>query len=256
MTTSGYEGGQSAGLQEQARSLCRTMAAIHRRGWCDGTGGNFSVVIRRPPHLELLMAPSGVDKGQVKPSELIVVEDSGRVLRGTGKASAETRLHQTIVHNTGAGAVLHTHSQAATLLSLGAIQAASKGPKEEKQQGADGHEHHGREKEAPHSPAGDSGVCHLVIEGLEMLKGLQGIQTHDSRICIPVLANDQDLDRLSAAARPHLAGAPHGILIAGHGLYAWGADLQQAMRHLEILEFLLEQHWRQRLWNALVPQTR
>jgi methylthioribulose-1-phosphate dehydratase len=256
MTTSAYEGGQSAGLQDQARRLCRTMAAIHRRGWCDGTGGNFSVVIRRHPHLELLMAPSGVDKGQVKPSDLIVVEDSGRVLSGTGKASAETRLHQTIVHSTGAGAVLHTHSQAATLLSLGAIQAASERPREEGQQGADGHEHDGRGDEAPPSPDSHSGVSHLVIEGLEMLKGLQGIQTHESQIRIPVLANDQDLDRLSATARPHLAGAPHGILIAGHGLYAWGADLQQAMRHLEILEFLLEQHWRQRLWNALVPQTR
>ena len=256
MTTSASEGGQSAGLQDQARRLCRTMAAIHRRGWCDGTGGNFSVVIRRPPHLELLMAPSGVDKGQVKPSELIVVADSGRVLSGTGKASAETRLHQTIVHSTGAGAVLHTHSQAATLLSLGAIQAAANRPRGEEPQGAAGREHDAGEKEAAPSPEGGIRLSHLVIEGLEMLKGLEGIQTHDSRIHIPVLANDQDLDRLSAAARPHLAGAPHGILIAGHGLYAWGADLQQAMRHLEILEFLLEQHWRQRLWNALVPQTR
>ena len=255
MTTSADEGGQSAGLQEQARRLCRTMAAIHRRGWCDGTGGNFSVVIRRPPHLELLMAPSGVDKGQVKPSELIVVEDSGRVLSGTGKASAETRLHQTIVHSTGAGAVLHTHSQAATLLSISAMQAASNRPGGEEQGGAS-REHDAGEKGAPPSPEDGIRLVHLVIEGLEMLKGLEGIHTHESRIHIPVLANDQDLDRLSAAARPHLAGAPHGILIAGHGLYAWGADLQQAMRHLEILEFLLEQHWRQRLWNALVPVTR
>ncbi len=255
MTTSAYEGGQSAALQEQARRLCRTMATIHRRGWCDGTGGNFSVVIRRPPHLELLMAPSGVDKGQVKPSELIVVEDSGRVLSGTGKASAETRLHQTIVHSTGAGAVLHTHSQAATLLSLSAMQAASNRPGGEEQGGAS-REHDAGEKGAPPSPEDGIRLVHLVIEGLEMLKGLEGIHTHESRIHIPVLANDQDLDRLSAAARPHLAGAPHGILIAGHGLYAWGADLQQAMRHLEILEFLLEQHWRQRLWNALVPVTR
>jgi methylthioribulose-1-phosphate dehydratase len=68
-----------------------------------------------------------------------------------------------------------------------------------------------------------------------------------------VLANDQDLIRLSAAAQPILKTAPFGILIAGHGLYAWGADLTEATRHLEILEFLLEQHWRQLLWNALLP---
>jgi methylthioribulose-1-phosphate dehydratase len=98
---------------------------------------------------------------------------------------------------------------------------------------------------------GQPAVAHLEIEGLEMLKGLEGIHTHASRIRIPVLANDQNLSRLSEAARPHLEEAPYGILIAGHGLYAWGTDLQQARRHLEILEFLLEQHWRQRLWNAL-----
>jgi enolase-phosphatase E1 len=66
-----------------------------------------------------------------------------------------------------------------------------------------------------------------------------------------VLPNDQNLQRLSDAASPLLADAPHGLLIAGHGLYAWGADLSTARRHLEILEFLLEQRWRQLL---LEPQ--
>jgi methylthioribulose-1-phosphate dehydratase len=41
------------------------------------------------------------------------------------------------------------------------------------------------------------------------------------------------------------------VLIAGHGLYAWGADLPQARRHVEILEFLLEQRWRQLLLEGL-----
>ena len=88
-----------------------------------------------------------------------------------------------------------------------------------------------------------------------MLKGLEGIRSHESCIELPVLANDQDLERLSAAARPCLKQAPYGILIAGHGLYAWGMDLRQATRHLEILEFLLEQHWRQCLWSALNART-
>jgi methylthioribulose-1-phosphate dehydratase len=60
-----------------------------------------------------------------------------------------------------------------------------------------------------------------------------------------VLPNDQDLERLSQLALSSLADAPYGILISGHGLYAWGDDLTMAKRHLEILEFLLEQHWRE-----------
>jgi ribulose-5-phosphate 4-epimerase/fuculose-1-phosphate aldolase len=39
---------------------------------------------------------------------------------------------------------------------------------------------------------------------------------------------------------------------AGHGLYAWGQNLSEARRHLEILEFLLEQRWRQLLLEVLV----
>ena len=54
--------------------------------------------------------------------------------------------------------------------------------------------------------------------------------------------------------RDSLTGAPHGLLIAGHGLYAWGEDLFSATRHLEILEFLLEQRWRQLLLQGLGVQ--
>jgi len=207
------------------------MAAIHRRGWCDGTGGNFSVVHERSPELRLLMAPSGVDKGRVRPSQLILVNEDGTVLSGQGKVSAEMALHRAIVLTTGAGAVLHTHSQAATLLSRQALDSAHTAQ--------------------PGRAAATGGSGHLEIAGLEMLKGLEGIRSHDCQIRIPVLANDQDLERLSAASEPHLQAAPHGLLIAGHGLYAWGHDLEQAVRHLEILEFLLEQSWRQRLWEAI-----
>ena len=195
------------------------MAAIHRRGWCDGTGGNFSCVLRWQP-LELLMAPSGVDKGSVAPEQLIVVDAAGAVLKGAGRASAETALHLALVETCGAGAVLHTHSQAGTLLSQ-------------------------------HYAATNAGVAFLVLQDLEMLKGLEGIASHATSVSIPVLGNDQDLARLRSKAEHHLAAAPYGLLIAGHGLYAWGKDLTTARRHLEILEFLLEQHWRQLLLQGL-----
>lgn len=208
-------------------ALTAAMADIHRRGWCDGTGGNFSCVVSAEP-LELLMAPSGVHKGRVLPQELIRVNGEGVVIDGHGSASAETALHLEIVRTCAAGAVLHTHSQAGTLLSQWALEA-----------GADGQT----------SPPVDDG--RLTLAGLEMLKGLEGIRSHDVAVELPVLANDQDLPRLAARARPRLAGAPQGLLIAGHGLYAWGRDLNTAQRHLEILEFLLEQRWRRLLLDAL-----
>ena len=205
-----------------AQQLTHSMASIHRRGWCDGTGGNFSCVLERAP-LKLLMAPSGVHKGRVRPEELIVVDGDAQVRRGSGKASAETLLHLAIVEATGAGAVLHTHSQAATLLSL---------------------------------RIGQERAAELLLTDLEMLKGLEGVSTHATGVAVPVLPNDQNLERLSSAARPLLKEAPHGLLIAGHGLYAWGKDLATAERHLEILEFLLEQRWRQLLLEPTSLQPR
>lgn len=202
--------------------LTQTMAAIHARGWCDGTGGNFSCVLSRDP-LILLMAPSGVDKGTVAPEALIQVDADGQVVAGKGRASAETLLHLEIVARTGAGAVLHTHSHAATLLSDWCLAEGV-----------------------------DTGG--LTLQDLEMLKGLAGIDSHRRRVTLPVLANDQDLARLSASAGPLLSDAPHGLLIAGHGLYAWGRDLAEARRHLEILEWLLEQRWRRLLLEALGQQ--
>mgnify|MGYP003343558207 FL=1 len=87
-----------SGARSLARALTLTMAMLHRRGWCDGTGGNFSVVLQQDP-LRLLMAPSGVDKGSVKAEQLIQVDGSGTVVAGSGKASAETMLHLRIVHS-------------------------------------------------------------------------------------------------------------------------------------------------------------
>jgi len=204
-----------------AKALTSAMGDIHQRGWCDGTGGNFSCVLQHEP-FRLLMAPSGVHKGAVAARDLIQVDEQGCVVRGHGHASAETVFHLEIIQTCRAGAVLHTHSQAGTLLSQWAIDQSD-------------------------SP--DQGA--LELKSLEMLKGLEGIKTHACSVAVPVLANDQDLNALSARARPHLKGAPHGLLIGGHGLYAWGRNLGSAVRHLEILEFLLEQRWRQLLLDAV-----
>ena len=83
----------------------------------------------------------------------------------------------------------------------------------------------------------------LAIEGYEMLKGLEGVTTHEHREWIPVLENDQDMTRLAGRgsndARSHIRRA-HAFLLRRHGMYTWGDTLPQAVRHVEIVEFLLE----------------
>jgi methylthioribulose-1-phosphate dehydratase len=175
------------------------------RGWVLGTSGNFSAVTSRDP-LRLAITRSGTHKGMLTREDILEYGD-GRVLAGDGTASAETLLHAAIVNGRAAGAVLHTHSIWSTLLS--------------------------------HRYAELGG---LAIKGYEMLKGLAGVTTHEHREWLPILDNDQDMGRLSSAVARVLEGQHecHGFLLRRHGLYTWGATLAEAVRHVEILEFLLE----------------
>ncbi|WP_246564712.1 methylthioribulose 1-phosphate dehydratase [Leptothoe spongobia] len=184
--------------------LINIMQLAYNRGWTLGTGGNFSAVLQRDP-LHLLMAPSGVDKGTVKADDLIVVDQQGTVIQGEGKASAETALHRTLALHANAGAVLHTHSPYATVLSLHFVSQ-------------------GR----------------VSWEGYEMQKGIVGINTHDTRLELPILPNTQDMTTLGQNITLPCTDWPYGLLLAGHGLYVWGRNLFEAKRHLEIYEFLLQ----------------
>ena len=189
-------------IQELREQLTKTIADLHGRRWCEGTGGNFSVVVQRDP-LHLLMAPSGVNKGHVEPAQLVIVDEQQKVIQGQGRASAETTLHVEIITTLQCRAVLHTHSVESTVLSDHCAKQAT-----------------------------------IRLEGWEMLKGLKGIATHDTSIDIPIVANNQNMRELSQSIRPYLNTNAPGILVAGHGLYTWGDSLAEAQRHVEILEFL------------------
>jgi len=196
---------------------------LDQRGWVLGTSGNFSVVLDRRP-LRLAITPSGAAKGNLVEDDLLEIDERCVVVNGrAGRPSAEARLHVEIVHARPAAAVLHTHSVWSTILS--------------------------------ERYASDAG---LAIEGYEMLKGLEGVATHAHREWIPILENDQDMERLAPVVRATLSSHPacHAFLLRGHGLYTWGETLPKALRHIEIVEFLLEVLGRTGRWHGEHQDTR
>jgi methylthioribulose-1-phosphate dehydratase len=197
---------EATSAAETVRQLAEVGADFHRRGWALGTSGNFSAVIDQEP-LRLVITASGMDKGRLTADQFVQLDGRGAVVAGAGKPSDETQLHLAVVRERGARAVLHTHSVWATMLSD--LFAAEGG---------------------------------VTIAGWEMLKGLAGVRTHEHREWLPIIENSQDIPALARTLTAVLGerADAHGFLLRGHGLYTWGRSLDEARRHVEILEFLLE----------------
>ncbi len=161
-----------------------------------------------------MITVSGKDKSRLTEDDLIVCSLDGKAVDSDRIPSAETELHCHLYRlDDEIGAVLHTHSANATVLSR---LADSK----------------------------------LHFERYEMQKALEGVKSHTGSMDLIILENNQQMWAIVRDLRERWdAGdvtAP-GFLIRGHGLYAWGRDLFEAQRHVEGLEFLMTCAWQERL---------
>jgi methylthioribulose-1-phosphate dehydratase len=185
-----------------AQQLINAGRFIDQKGWVPATSGNFSV---RLADDSIAITVSGKQKGHLTADDIMLIDAEGHSLDGK-QPSAETLLHTSLYQRYPAvHAVLHPHSMSATLIS----------------------------KRYPER---------VVLENYELLKALPGISTHACSVVIPVFANDQTISRLAACVSEYLDhnDAVNAYLIAGHGLYTWGATVQDSLRYLEALDFLFE----------------
>lgn len=193
----------SADLSKKARELVRAGKYFYKRGWVPATSGNFSA---RLDEVRMAITVSSRHKGHLNEKDIMVADLQGNSLTKGKKPSAEALLHAILYRRDPAiGAVLHTHSVNATVLSL---------------------------------------LCQerLRLTDYEVLKAFSGIDTHQCEVTVPIFPNDQDIARLADRVDRYLdihVGIP-GYLIAGHGFYTWGASVNDARRHIEAFEFLFE----------------
>ncbi len=194
--------------QQAVSGLIAAGQRIWQQGWCPATSSNFS---QRLTCDSCAITVSGRDKGNLQPADIMQVDLSGQALDGK-KPSAETLLHtQLYRRDPDIGAVLHTHSVKATLVSMAAPAV-------------------------------------VELSGLELLKAFAGNSSHQVTLRIPVFDNTQDITALASEVEHWMQqhGTGHAYLIRGHGLYTWGRDLPETLRHLEALEFLLDYYWHAR----------
>ncbi|MCI1436936.1 MAG: methylthioribulose 1-phosphate dehydratase [Acetobacter indonesiensis] len=194
----------SESMTDFARAVQDILTAGQRmdsRGWVPATAGNIS---RRLADGRIAITRSGGHKGFLQAADVITVDENGKPHRAEDKPSAETLLHcQIYRQDPTAGAVLHGHSVASTVLSM--IEKTNA----------------------------------LQLADYEVLKVFEGQTTHATTVPVPLFDNDQDIARLAGEVEPAFGAMPAGYIIRGHGVYVWGKDMPTAMARLEGLEFLL-----------------
>jgi methylthioribulose-1-phosphate dehydratase len=196
-------------MEHATRELLSEMLRLfYEKGWVSGTGGGICG-LEGPGRL--LLAPTGVHKERVTPSDFFVVDSGGgRVVESPGDTSLRPSecggVFRAMIRDRGAGAVMHSHSMSAVLAA---------------------------------DMSGDT----FTVRGLEMLKGIRGLSNTDTHL-IPVIENTptepEIVGRVEEVLRdPRFTGA-FAVLVRDHGAYVWGEDVWETKRHAEVYHWLFE----------------
>jgi methylthioribulose-1-phosphate dehydratase len=193
-------------LPVQVEELITLGETFYKRNWIAGTAGNFSTVVRRRP-FEWTITRTGVHRGSLTGSDFIFLNKCRTPHEAAQLPVAESPIHWVIMSNTGAGAVLQTHSVWSTILSDAYAQSGG-----------------------------------FEIEGFEVLKSLYKAPTANPVEWVAILENSEDYLGLAHNIARLLNRRPdiHAILLRKHGLYSWGSTVQEAARHIETFELLFE----------------
>lgn len=97
--------------------IVRCMKTLLERGLITGIGGNASVRLEGGD--EVLITPSALYKGELKPEDIVKIDLDGNVKEGLFKPSMEWHFHTAIYKKRlDINAVIHTHSPMTTGLAL------------------------------------------------------------------------------------------------------------------------------------------
>ncbi|KAK4014692.1 probable methylthioribulose-1-phosphate dehydratase [Daphnia magna] len=184
---------------------------LYHLGWVTGTGGGMS--IKRGD--AIYIAPSGVQKERIKPEDLFIQDIQGRDLKlpppsKALKKSQCTPLFMCAYTERNAGAVIHTHSKNAVLVTL---------------------------------------LCdkEFKISQQEMIKGIWNpglgrYNKYKEEIVVPIIENTCWESELEDSLRTAMHKYPNtsAILVRRHGIYVWGSTWEQTKAMCECYDYLMD----------------
>lgn len=106
-------------LQALKRQIVEVGKRMYERGFVAANDGNISA---RVDDKHVLITPSGVSKGFMKPDDLALIDLNGKVISGTKKPSSEVFMHlQVYKDRADVNSVCHAHPPYATAFAVAGI---------------------------------------------------------------------------------------------------------------------------------------
>lgn len=197
-------------MEKLKQELAAVIRAYHQKGWSPATSTNYSFRTEEQPEV-IHVSRSGVDKSQFTENDFMAVDMDGKALPEFAhlRPSAETLIHCKLYQLfPETMCIVHSHSVYSVLQSV---------------------EHH----------------TAVSLEGYEVLKGFDGITTHETKVQVPVFDNTQDMIAFAQVLEEEKERLTvPAFIMRKHGTYAWGKNLFEAKRHLETAEYLFEVDWK------------
>jgi L-ribulose-5-phosphate 4-epimerase len=192
--------------------------ALAGSGLVMGTFGNLSVADHAAGVFGI--KPSGVPYEELSPGHVVVLSlEDGRVLDGSLRPSSDTPTHHELYKAFRCGAIVHTHSEFATMFAQARTPIRCMGTT---------HADYFR---------GDIPVTRPMNE--------DEVQTDYERHTGLVIAET------FAALSPEEIPA---VLVANHGPFAWGPTAAKAVENATVLEYLARLEWRVRTMTPDAPR--
>jgi L-ribulose-5-phosphate 4-epimerase len=184
--------------------VCRCNRELARCGLVTLTWGNASGIDRR--RNLVVIKPSGVPYDQLEPESMVVVDLDGNVVDGRLRPSSDTPSHLAMYRGfPQIGGITHTHSRYATMFAQARREIPCLGT-----------------THADHF-FGPVPVTRPLIES-EVTTDYEG---NTGRVIVERFA---DLDPIAVP----------GVLVAGHGPFAWGRDAADSVHNAVALEAVAE----------------
>jgi L-ribulose-5-phosphate 4-epimerase len=200
--------------------VCRANIELAKSGLVTGTFGNLSAIDRA--NRVFAIKPSGVPYDQLTPDHIVAISlESGDVVAGHFRPSSDTPTHLELYRAFSCGAIVHTHSEYATMFAQARRAIRCMGTT---------HADYFR---------GDVPVTRpLTQEEVE-----QDYERNTGRVIVETFE----------AAGTSPAEIP-AVLVANHAPFVWGPDAAQAIEHAQILELVARMEWRARVISAEAPR--